>query len=50
MKKVWSSPKLEVLDIRMTMGGKTPFEPDCFAEGEGPDPDSPTGPPSKCYS
>jgi hypothetical protein len=35
MKKEWSQPKLEVLDIRMTMNGPGNANPDCFDVSDG---------------
>lgn len=36
MKKVWSKPILEVLDISMTMNGPGNANADCFDVGEAP--------------
>ncbi|SDO00103.1 paeninodin family lasso peptide [Alkalicoccus daliensis] len=35
MKREWSAPRLEVLDIRMTMNGPGNANPDCFDVSEG---------------
>ena len=34
MKKQWKKPKLEVLDIRMTMNGPGSASPDCYDAGD----------------
>lgn len=35
MKKLWTQPKLDILDIRMTMNGKGNANPDCFDVSDG---------------
>ncbi len=35
MKKAWTTPSLEVLDVRMTMNGPGNANPDCFDASEG---------------
>ncbi|WP_226655154.1 paeninodin family lasso peptide [Alkalihalobacillus hwajinpoensis] len=35
MKKAWTKPSLEVLDVRMTMNGPGNANPDCFDASEG---------------
>jgi hypothetical protein len=47
MKKVWSSPKLEVLDIRMTMNGPNGQYPDCL-NAQGANHGSETSPNPTC--
>ncbi|MDR7000631.1 paeninodin family lasso peptide [Neobacillus niacini] len=35
MKKEWTMPQLEILDIRMTMNGPGNANPDCFDVSDG---------------
>ncbi|WP_156509845.1 paeninodin family lasso peptide [Rossellomorea aquimaris] len=37
MKKDWSAPLLEILDVSMTMNGPGNANPDCFDASEGRD-------------
>lgn len=36
MKKIWTAPQLEILDVSMTMNGPGNANPDCFDVTEPP--------------